>query len=88
LHSTGQLFKGGKANGVFFQLTSNAPEEIDIPGTGYSFGVLHSAQAAGDMKALYDHQRRGLRLHATGDNIHAALDAMITALDTVEKRRH
>jgi len=87
LHSTGQLHKGGATNGVFFQLTYDDPEDIAIPGMNYSFGVLKAAQAAGDMKALFDHNRRGVRLHATGGDIHAALDAMEIALDTVEKRR-
>lgn len=87
LHSTGQLHKGGKDNGVFIQLTSNPSPDIDIPDTPYSFGVLHSAQAAGDMKALYDHSRRGIRLHATSGSVHDALDVLITALNIVEARR-
>ncbi|MEO1668376.1 MAG: bifunctional transaldolase/phosoglucose isomerase [Chloroflexota bacterium] len=87
LHSTGQLHKGGAANGVFFQLTCADGDDIDIPGAGYSFGVLKAAQAAGDMKALYDHNLRGVHIHAAGGDIHTVLDAMATALDTVEQRR-
>ncbi|MEM6530428.1 MAG: transaldolase, partial [Chloroflexota bacterium] len=87
LHSTGQLHKGGAANGVFFQLTCADTDDIEIPGMGYSFGVLKAAQAAGDMKALYDHNLRGVHIHAAGGDMHTALDAMLTALDTVEKRR-
>ena len=87
LHSTGQLHKGGANNGVFFQFTYDTPNDIDIPGAGYSFGVLNTAQAAGDMQALYDHKRRAIRIHATSGDIHAALDAMLTALDIVEQRR-
>jgi transaldolase / glucose-6-phosphate isomerase len=87
LHSTGQLHKGGPDCGVFIQLTHADPNDIDIPGAGYSFGVLKAAQAAGDMNALYNHRRRGLRIHATSGDIHDALDALLTTLDTVEARR-
>lgn len=87
LHSTGQLHKGGAGNGVFFQLTYTDPNDITIPDAGYSFGVLKRAQAAGDMKALYDHRRRGVRLHATGHDISAVFDVLMAAIDTVEARR-
>ncbi len=59
LHSTGQLHKGGPKKGLFIQLTSEDKEDIDIPGSAYSFGVLKRAQALGDCKAL---QEKGLRV--------------------------
>jgi transaldolase/glucose-6-phosphate isomerase len=60
LHSTGQLHKGGKPNGVFLQLTcGDAGGDLAIPGRPYSFGVLKRAQARGDLEAL---RRRGLRV--------------------------
>lgn len=87
LHSTGQLHKGGTPNGVFFQFTHDAVNDIDIPGAGYSFGTLHAAQAAGDVKALLDHKRRLVRLHVTGDSIDPAIDMMKQALGAVAARR-
>jgi transaldolase / glucose-6-phosphate isomerase len=58
LHSTGQLHKGGKPNGVFVQVVGDDPVDVPIPGRPYSFSVLKQAQAAGDLLAL---QERGLR---------------------------
>lgn len=87
LHSTGQLHKGGPNAGVFFQFTHDVAEDVAIPEAPYSFGVLHAAQAAGDMKALSDHACRGVRLHVAGDSIDAALDVMLQALEVVASRR-
>jgi len=87
LHSTGQLHKGGANNGVFFQFTHADSDDIDIPEASYGFGVLKTAQAAGDMKALADHNRRAIRIHATGTSIDPALDLLIDALDFVKERK-
>ncbi len=67
LHSTGQLHKGGKNDGLFIQLVDTAAPDLDVPGQGYSFGTLITAQAQGDAKALDDTGRRLLRLRLTGD---------------------
>ena len=63
LHSTGQLHKGGPENGLFLQITADHAEDVSIPGTPYTFGVLADAQALGDLRALQDLGRRALRLH-------------------------
>ena len=63
LHSTGQLHKGGKNNGIFVVFSHDEEEELDIPGEGISFNNLVFAQALGDTQALESHQRRVLRLH-------------------------
>jgi len=62
-HSTGQAYKGGPNSGVFLQITCDDPEDIDVPGHAYSFGVVKAAQAAGDLKVLVDRGRRALRVH-------------------------
>ena len=62
LHSTGQLHKGGPASGLFLQLTAGHTEDVAIPGAPFSFGVLADAQAVGDLRALRDSQRRGVRV--------------------------
>ena len=52
LHSTGQLHKGGPAQGLFLQLTAEHEKDVPIPGHPYTFGVLADAQALGDFQAL------------------------------------
>src|SRR3989475_563564 len=63
LHSTGQLHKGGPNTGLFLQVTSDGGEDLQIPGTPYSFGTLFAAQARGDLEVLQAHGRRALRVH-------------------------
>lgn len=67
LHSTGQLHKGDGNTGLFIQITCDAKEEVEIPGEGYSFNTLITAQALGDWKALTNSNRRIIRLHFAGD---------------------
>jgi transaldolase / glucose-6-phosphate isomerase len=63
LHSTGQLHKGDGGKGYFIQFTSEIRNDLDVPGQGYSFGTLITAQAQGDLKALGNMNRRTLRIH-------------------------
>lgn len=63
LHSTGQLHKGGASTGVFLQITANDPVDLGIPGEKFTFGVLKSAQEAGDFMALSKRGRRLVRVH-------------------------
>ncbi len=73
LHSTGQLHKGDGNQGLFIQITADAPRDAEIPddpGEGASsmtFGVLEMAQALGDRQALLDAGRRVIRFHIAGD---------------------
>lgn len=62
LHSTGQLHKGGRPNGVFLQIVEDTSPDLEIPGRPYSFTQLFQAQAAGDYAALKDHDRRVFRV--------------------------
>ena len=66
LHSTGQLHKGGPASGLFLQITTDHPNDIDVPGQGYSFGTLADAQALGDLQALQAAGLRVARVRLTG----------------------
>jgi len=52
LHSVGQLYKGGPANGCFIIFVKESYKELDIPGKFYDFGQLISAQAVGDARAI------------------------------------
>lgn len=63
LHSTGQLHKGGKNNGLFLIISQNTPIDFTIPGERMNFSILEKAQALGDMQALEQNNRRVLRIH-------------------------
>lgn len=67
LHSTGQLHKGGPDTGVFLLLTTDAGEDVPIPGQDYGFKTLFNAQALGDFQALTGRNRRVVRLHLGAD---------------------
>ncbi len=62
-HSTGQAYKGGPNTGVFLQITCDDAHDLDIPGHGYTFGVVKAAQARGDLEVLDERERRTLRVH-------------------------
>ena len=62
-HSTGQAYKGGPNTGVFMQITCDDVHDLDIPGHGYTFGVVKAAQASGDLEVLDERGRRTLRVH-------------------------
>jgi hypothetical protein len=68
LHSTGQLHKGGAANGVFLQAVGDDPVDLPIPGKSFGFSQLKQAQAAGDYLAL---KEKGLRV------VRVALDELL-----------
>ena len=79
LHSTGQLHKGGRDNGVFLLFTADDAEDAAIPGQPYTFGVLKHAQALGDLEALRRRRRPVLHLHLPAD-IEAGLARVAGAL--------
>ena len=77
LHSTGQLHKGDRGNGLFIQIISNPDEDIPIPNEAGSdessidFGILKVAQALGDAQALADAGRRVITFQIDGDAVPA-----------------
>jgi transaldolase/glucose-6-phosphate isomerase len=77
LHSTGQLHKGDRGNGLFVQFISGASHDVPIPdepggtASSISFGVLKEAQALGDAQALKDAGRRLIRFQLDGDVVEA-----------------
>jgi len=66
LHSTGQLHKGGKSNGIFLLITTAEPTDIAIPGEQFTFDVLKNAQALGDYRSLASRNARVLHIHSLG----------------------
>ena len=79
LHSTGQLHKGGAANGLFLQIVAGHDPDILIPGEPYSFGVLADAQALGDLRALEERGRRFARVRV-GAGSSADIDSLAAQL--------
>jgi transaldolase / glucose-6-phosphate isomerase len=67
LHSTGQAYKGGPNSGVFVQITCDDADDLPVPGRRYSFGVVKTAQALGDLQVLRARGRRALRVHLGTD---------------------
>ncbi|UCF59680.1 MAG: bifunctional transaldolase/phosoglucose isomerase [Anaerolineaceae bacterium] len=63
LHSTGQLHKGGPDRAVYLMVTTEPGTDFDLPGKEITFGVLHHAQAIGDLQALLGLGRRAYGIH-------------------------
>lgn len=68
LHSTGQLHKGGIADGLFLQVVQGFESDVDIPTGDGSFGALFRAQADGDRRVLTERGRTVLRIDEAGLN--------------------
>lgn len=85
LHSTGQLHKGDRGNGLFIQLTADDPEDVPIPDeagsalSSLSFGILKKAQEKGDWEALKEAERRVIRFDLDQD-VSAGLKKIISLL--------
>jgi glucose-6-phosphate isomerase len=69
LHSTGQLYKGGKNIGLFLLLTTDHKSDLPVPGKAYSFGTVADAQAIGDFQALQEAGRRVVRINLPGGKL-------------------
>ena len=67
LHSTGQVHKGGPPGGVFLQIVDDPGPDVTVPGAGYGFSKLISAQAEGDYFALRGAGRQVVRIHVGSD---------------------
>ena len=85
LHSTGQLHKGGAANGLFIQITAEDAEDLPVPGEPYSFSVLKQAQALGDLQSLQSKNRRVARFHL-GKSVENGLRRLSSAVDAALSR--
>lgn len=78
LHSTGQFHKGGTPTGVFLQILTTSPEDLDIPQRPFTFGELIQAQAGGDASVLAALGRPVLTLTLTDPA--ANFDTLVAAL--------
>lgn len=68
LHSTGQLQKGGRNNGVFIILSATEDDDILIPGESHTLGDIILAQARGDLITLSEKGRRAIHLHLVNNH--------------------
>jgi transaldolase/glucose-6-phosphate isomerase len=82
LHSTGQLHKGGPANGIFLQLTAPNHTDLPIPGEPYGFSILEEAQALGDLESLLRRGRRAVRIDL-GDDSSKGLQDLLRVLKKI-----
>jgi len=85
LHSTGQYHKGGPDKGLFVQFTQDHPRDLALPGRSYTFGTFENAQAAGDLQALHDYNRRTLHIHL-GTDAEQGLRTVLAALQSAPLR--
>jgi transaldolase/glucose-6-phosphate isomerase len=81
LHSTGQAYKGGPNSGVFLEITSAHPDDLNIPGRGLTFGVVVTAQGQGDFDVLAERGRRVLRVDL-GADVAGGLARLAKAVDS------
>lgn len=63
LHSTGQLYKGGRPGGAYLVLTADAAEDVPVPDAAYGLADLRRAQALGDAEALRGRGRSVARVN-------------------------
>ncbi|MDD5233025.1 MAG: bifunctional transaldolase/phosoglucose isomerase [Syntrophales bacterium] len=91
LHSTGQLHKGDRGNGLFVQFTADDLQDASVPddpmsdASSITFGVLKKAQALGDRKALVLARRRVIQFHF--DNAEKGLRRLAEAFPAAPTRR-
>jgi transaldolase / glucose-6-phosphate isomerase len=76
LHSTGQLHKGGRPNGIFLLITADETVDAKIPGELFTFEVLKNAQALGDYHSLASRSFRLAQIHL-GRSIEKGLNDII-----------
>jgi transaldolase/glucose-6-phosphate isomerase len=62
LHSTGQLHKGGRPDGLHLVIVGEDAVDVAIPGRDHGFARLKRAQAAGDLVALRAAGRLAFRI--------------------------
>jgi len=78
--------KGGPNSGVFVQVTCDDADDLPVPGRRYSFGVVKTAQALGDLQVLRERGRRALRVHL-GTDVKNGLARLRQAIAALRPRR-
>ena len=81
LHSTGQLLKGGPANGRLLVITSDNAVDINVPDASFTLGNLSRAQAEADVAVMQERGRVAGRATLNGDYV-SAVDAATATLAT------
>jgi glucose-6-phosphate isomerase len=73
LHSSGQLQKGGPANGAYLFITCVPEQDITVPGREWTLGHLLRIQGQSDYQTLRERGRRVLYLQLPSDGTEALL---------------
>ncbi len=79
LHSTGQLLKGGPANGRLLVITGDNAVDIGIPDEAFTLGSLSLAQSAADVAVMQERGRVAGHAILSGDYV-SAVDAAAAAI--------
>ena len=90
LHSTGQLHKGGKDNGVFLVVSSNEPYDIGVAHENFTLGQVSQAEAFGDFMALSCRGRRVIYVNLYDNNsktLALFADAVCNAISAAYAKR-
>ena len=99
LHSTGQLFKGDSGAGLFLQFTLDQgsmkkenqdipiPDEVGSSNSSLTFGLLSTAEAIGDRRALEEQHRKVLGFTIVGDDIGKSLGFLLDSISTEKSQR-
>ena len=77
LHSTGQYHKGGPDTGVYLQVTGQPEADLAVPDRPFTFQEFLTAQAVGDGQVLAHKGRPVLRLHVSGPDDLATVQAAL-----------
>ncbi|MGB2984061.1 MAG: glucose-6-phosphate isomerase [Candidatus Bipolaricaulia bacterium] len=86
LHSTGQLHKGDRGNGLFIQFVVDPERDVQIPSEAsaetstLTFGTLIAAQSGGDRRALFDAGRRVLTIRLDRESVADQLQELARGL--------
>lgn len=81
LHSTGQLFKGGKNSGHFLVVTGDYDQDFPSGNTNLTLSQIHFGQALGDIAALKQKHRRILHAHVS--DLCAGVRDLMTFIDAL-----
>lgn len=81
LHSTGQVHKGGPAQGRFLAVSMTSSDRRPVPGRQQTLAQIHRAQALGDVEVLSQRGRPVVHVELRGP-LETALDELVSRVRT------
>jgi hypothetical protein len=64
-------------------LVHDGPEDVEIPGKPFTFGVLKNAQAFGDLETLRTRGRRAEKLRLHGEDLAEAVRGLTARIKEI-----